>query len=704
MDILSLKGKLPYEIIESITGRGISSMTPPQKLSIEKGLLSSKNMVIAAPTASGKTLIAEIACVNSILSKRNKAVYIAPMRALVTEKFNEFRQAYPYIKTAMSIGDLDSQDGWLSDYDMIFVSTEKFDSLMRHGIEWLGRVGCFVFDEIHLLGDISRGPTLEMLITKILSVSEAQLIALSATIGNASEIAKWLSAELIESDYRPVKLSKGVMLHSKVYYGDRSPESEVLLDGSSEIPEVRAVQDTIFQNKQILIFYSTRKNAEAGAKRLAAEIGNILSKGNREKLSATSEQIRSILEKPTDQCEKLAKLVINGVAFHHAGLLNAQRQIIEDAFKENTIKVVCSTTTLGFGVNMPAHTVLVRDLYRYGGSGSDSLGVNEVLQLFGRAGRPRYDTEGRALIIASTKERMKELFAKYISASPEPIQSSLGVVPVLRSHVLSLISSSMVRDTKSMKAFFAKSFYAFQYGRRSHIDGLIKEVIEDLARWGMIEEHWEGYSATKVGKRVSELYIDPLSAKWMIDSLKSTKTPIDELFMICNTLEMRPYVRVNSFAEEEFAAYLYNTSKSMLKKVSPEDYGNYNPEGAFATALMLNDWTEEVKERELVEKYSTTPGALYTKLTNADWLIYSAIELAKILKIPQRRLIDVRVRLRYGVKDELLDLIRLQQVGRVRARMLYNQGIKSIADIRSNRSRIAAILGRDVAEKILSQV
>ena len=162
MDVLSLKGKLPYEIIESITGRGIHKLTPPQELSINRGLLSSKNMVVAAPTASGKTLIAEIGCVNSILSSRKKAVYIAPMRALVTEKFNEFKQAYPYIKTAMSIGDLDSQDDWLSEYDMIFVSTEKFDSLLRHKIDWLSSVGCVVFDEIHMIDDYSRGPAVNV--------------------------------------------------------------------------------------------------------------------------------------------------------------------------------------------------------------------------------------------------------------------------------------------------------------------------------------------------------------------------------------------------------------------------------------------------------------------------------------------------------------------------------------------------------------
>ena len=161
MEVSSLKGRVPNELLESLIERGITKLTPPQAQAVECGLLSFKNVVVASPTASGKTLIAEMACINSILSKRKKAVYIAPMRALATEKFNEFQASYPYIKAAISIGDLDSNDQWLADYSMLFFSTEKFDSLLRHGVNWLDSVGCMVFDEVHMIGDSSRGPTLE---------------------------------------------------------------------------------------------------------------------------------------------------------------------------------------------------------------------------------------------------------------------------------------------------------------------------------------------------------------------------------------------------------------------------------------------------------------------------------------------------------------------------------------------------------------
>ncbi len=707
MEIISLKGRMPFEIIESMQKRGIERLTPPQSDAVKQGLLDLNNLVIAAPTASGKTLIAEIACINSILGRRQKAVYVAPMRALVTEKFNEFKQSYPYIKCAMSIGDLDSNDQWLADYEMVFVSTEKFDSLMRHGIEWTGSIGCLIFDEVHMLGDMSRGPTLEILITKLISSSKAQIIALSATIGNAREIAKWLGAKIIESDYRPVKLSKGVICNSRVYYSDDAtgePTESAMLAGSSKLPEIRIIEDTIAQKKQALIFYSTRRNAEAGAKRIAESMSEILTKGNNAALEDVSKKVLGALDRPTEQCMKLSKLIKSGTAFHHAGLLNVQRSAIEEAFKSNMIKVICSTTTLGFGVNMPAHTVLVRDIHRYENSSSGMLGVNEVTQLFGRAGRPKYDTEGRALLIASNMERMKDLYKNYIIAEPEAIDSALGIVPVLRSHILSLIATNFINTKESMNSFFAKTFYGFQYGNMGHMRRVIDEVVSDLKRWEMVKEDGSAYLATKLGSRVSELYIDPLSAKWMIDSLPNVAEDLDVLFMISNTLEMRPYVRTSMDAEDRYAAYLHTHKKLMLKEFDPVDYGNYDPEGAFSTALMLNDWAEELKEPEIVEKYSSTPGALYTKITNADWLIYSAIELSKILKRSSRNLIEMRVRLRYGIKEELLDLVRLQQIGRVRARTLYMNGIKRVSDIRDNKARVTSLLGKEVAEKVFSQL
>jgi helicase len=703
MNVSGLKGKMPNEIIESLSSRGIVELTPPQEQAIKKGLLENKNIVVASPTASGKTLVAEIACINSILSKGRKAIYIAPMRALATEKYNEFKEAYPYVSTVISIGDLDSNDLWLKDYQMLFFSTEKFDSLLRHGIEWLQSVGCIVFDEVHMLGDVSRGPTLELLMTKLSIMCEAQIISLSATIGNPEEIAQWTKSELVKSEYRPVKLMKGVLHAENTYYVEEDELKEKELLGSNKIPEIRILEDTLEQKKQLLIFYSTKRNTESGATRLSQHIKSKLSSADLMELEAISAEVLNVLDRPTDQCVKLSELVSMGVAFHHSGLLNKQRAIIENAFKANKIKAICATTTLGYGVNLPAHTVLIRDVNRFGDGYSERLGINEITQLFGRAGRPKYDKEGRALVLATTKDKVNDL-ARYIGTEPESIDSALGVVPILRTHILAFIAENFLNEEKAMQNFMSKSFYSFQYGNQRHINNIIEEVLEELEEWEFIKTYNKTYVATKLGKRISELYIDPLSAKWIVDCLNQELDLVGILYMVSNTLEMRPHVKVTREAEEAYVAYQFLSNSSATSGEYYRMNNEYYPTKAFSTALMLKDWIDEQKEPEIVKKYASTPGALYAKLSNADWLVYSAAEISRILKKSQHKLIETRVRLRYGIKEELLDLVRLEQIGRIRARMLYNNGIHKISEISPNKDKVRTILGKEIAERIFQQL
>ncbi len=684
-------GVIPREILESMSQRGISSLTPPQESAIASGLLSGTNMVVASPTASGKTLIAEIACMNAILKGR-KAIYIAPMRALASEKFSEFKESYPYVSSVLSIGDLDSNDLWLKEFKMLFFSTEKFDSLLRHGMDWLGSIGCIVFDEVHMLEDSSRGPTLELLITKLSMMCDAQMVALSATIGNAAELARWMNAALVESDYRPVKLEKGVLHDGIAYYKDRKDS----LAGKVKVPEVRVAEDVLERHKQALVFFSTKRGAEAGAVRLSEIIKSRLSREDLAELERVSSVVLNALDRPTEQCRKLSGLVANGVAFHHSGLLNKQRTAIENAFRANRIKAICSTTTLGFGVNTPAHTVLVRDTSRFSGGYSEKLGVNEITQLFGRAGRPKYDKEGRALIAVSAKDRVDDML-EYISRDPEPINSSLGIAPVLRTHVLAFIAEDFINSETALEKFMAKTFYSHQYGSASHINRILEEVIDELDEWGFIDADGGRFTATRLGKRVSELYIDPMSAKWIVDMLTSEPDSIGMLYMISNTLEMRPHVKATREAEEMYYSLVNVMNVPMT---ASDDY----PEKAFSTALMLRDWMDEKREQEIMDKYSTTPGALYTKITNADWLLYASSEIARILRMPQRELMNIRVRMRYGIKEELLDLVRLEQIGRVRARALYINGIRKASEILPNREKVSSILGKEVAERVFAQL
>lgn len=695
MIIQELKGKIPEELIESASKRGISSLTPPQEMAVNAGLLKRKNIVIAAPTASGKTFIAELAMIKSIIWDRKKAIYVAPMRALVSEKFNDFKEAYPYLKAAISIGDLDSLDMWLEKYDMIFVSTEKLDSLIRHGIDWLSLIGTVVIDEVHMIDDAGRGPTLEILMAKLRRLAkDAQIVALSATIGNSAELASWLGAGLVESDFRPVTLEKGVELNGIVHY----PEKEEKLLGSHKLPELRITQDTLEKEKQLIIFYSTRRNAESGAEKLS-EVTESKSAKNSEDLKRISKEIINVLGRPTDQCEKLARLVSKGVAFHHSGLVNEQRKIIEEAFKANKIKAICSTTTLGLGVNLPAHTVVVRDTHRFDGFGSEKVSVNEVVQLFGRAGRPKYDKYGRALLIARSESEADDLTKRYITASLDEITSKLGALPMLRTHLLAFISTSFLTSTESIAGFLEETFYGYQYSDYSRLRCITEEILDELEKWDFIEREGSRYKPTKLGARISELYLDPLSAKWLVDALPHALDEDSILFIISNTLEMRPHLGVIKGAEDAIIPYM------PILRSSEVEYAE-DPEKVLSTSMMLKDWISEKSEKDIAIKYRTTPGAIFSKITNADWLLYSTMELARMLKLRTSKMLEVRVRVKYGINGELLDLVRLEQVGRVRARILYTNGFKKVADLRKDgtEEKVSSLLGPELAKKIMAQV
>ncbi len=211
---------LPAQIKEVLAKLNITEFRPAQKKALAAGLLEGKNLLVCTPTASGKTLIAEMAAGKSILEGKGKAVYIVPLVALANEKAKEFRKRYGHLfKVALSVGDFDSSDPHLIDYDVIICTAEKLDSLIRHHAPWLRFVSVVIIDEVHLLNDVSRGPTIEILITLLKKIlPNAQIIALSATIGNPEEIAKWLGANLVRDDWRPVPLHKGVYFDNTIEF------------------------------------------------------------------------------------------------------------------------------------------------------------------------------------------------------------------------------------------------------------------------------------------------------------------------------------------------------------------------------------------------------------------------------------------------------------------------------------------------------
>ncbi|MCX8190308.1 MAG: DEAD/DEAH box helicase [Candidatus Diapherotrites archaeon] len=659
-------------------------------------------LVVSAPTASGKTIVAELCALNCLLKKNMKVVYTAPLKALAAEHYKDWKKKYSDlgIKVAISTGDFDSSSHYLSKYDWIVTTNEKLDSLITHRADWLSRVGLLIVDEIHEIGS-TRGATIEAAIIKMLQLNEKlQIISLSATIPNADNIASWLNAKLILSDYRPVKLMEGVLLDEEIFFSKET----IKLD-TQDIEGL--ILDTLAQKKQILIFMLTRKKTEQMCEKIADIVDKKLFPREKLYLKNIAHKIENVLENPTEQCRNLAKLVSRGIAFHHAGLMPKQREIIEDAFREGKIKAIVATTTLAMGINLPAFRVFIPSLYRYTEFGMQKIPVSEYKQLAGRAGRPKYDSLGQAITLAKSEDEKEEIINNYIKGNPEPIESNLAYEPVLRTQVLSIIASNIANKPNSIESFFQKSFYFYQYGNTQALNKKVKSILQDLISYDFVFQDKERFIATPLGERVAELYLDPESAYRMMQHLTSNMTELKALYCIVEATEFGSYPKItNSKKESLFQEFLARENELRLDAMKTYFTDEFALE-KFNASLLLSNWINEVSEQQIMDEFNVEPGVLHSKLMICDWLSYSAAELAKLMGLKENAFFmeKIRKRLQSGIREELIPLVQLRGIGRVRARKLYRNGIRSISDLKkAHASDIAKIIGEKVALNIKSQL
>ncbi|MHA1505741.1 MAG: DEAD/DEAH box helicase [Candidatus Asgardarchaeia archaeon] len=722
-------------------------------------------------------------------------------------------------------------------------TNEKADSLLRHKARWIQDIGTLVVDEIHMIGDPHRGPVLENVIMTLRKVvPEAQIIALSATVSNAEEIAEWLDAEYVLSEWRPVRLREGVCYQNHIFYSDGEEE---VIRRIAPNPTINLAMNKLLEGGQVLIFTGTRQSSISMAKKIAPLVDSHLPDLNRDRLSEISEEILSSTE-TTHISKLLSELVSKGVAFHNAGLHYKHREIIEDVFRENSIKVICATPTLAAGVNLPSRTVIIDTYYRYDSSlGSRMIPVLEykqmcfpsgtlirysdgserdiedvevgdhllsydlerrefrsavVLKKFsrfveeiikietndgsfilttpehpfmtesswkeareillgedvylikgneirpfkvvklsrmrgkflvynlsleypnvffangflvhncGRAGRPKYDDFGEAFLMAKKKSDVEKLIDKYVNGIPERIYSKIGDRNVLRSIVLSSISTGYSSNMQDLMRFFEGSLYAYQVGDVSEIKENLSKAIRFLLKEKFLEriDRKSNLRATEFGRRTSELYLDPVSAVIMRDGLlridESKCTSFTLLHLIAHTPDMESVYLRRSDYEWIFDVYDEKKEEVLFGVDDYEDLDFLLSE--LKVASILEDWINEVGEETILLRYDIGSGDLLRMVETADWLLYALKELSKIFRPEMsRESIDkLKMRVKYGVREELLDLVKIENVGRVRARILYQNGFKTIDDVRKADPKEIAKLprfGMKLATKII---
>ncbi|MFB6127811.1 MAG: ATP-dependent DNA helicase [Halolamina sp.] len=743
---------------------GIDELYPPQAAAVEAGVTDGESLVASVPTASGKTLVAELAMLSAV-HRGGTALYIVPLRALASEKRAEFERWEEFgVSVGVSTGNYDSDGEWLASRDIIVATSEKVDSLVRNDAPWVDDLSCVVADEVHLVDDAGRGPTLEVTLAKLRRINPGlQTVALSATVGNADTVADWLDAELVQSDWRPIDLREGVHYGNAVNFASGDQREVPVPEGGRQTPAL--VADALDERidgtpGSSLVFVNSRRNAESAAERLSDVTATRLTDGERNDLRELAAEVRDVSD--TETSDDLADLVADGAAFHHAGLAAEHRSLVEEAFRDRLVKVICATPTLAAGVNTPARRVVVRDWRRYDPEfgGMKPLDTLEVHQMMGRAGRPGLDPYGEAIVPAADGEESDELFERYLWADPEDVESKLAAEPALRTHVLATIASGFATTRRSLLGFLGRTLYATQYGEAdsdadgagSELERVTDRVLEYLAANDFLDRSGDTLTATSLGHTVSRLYLDPMTAAEIVDGLEAAAandgdtraaradpSPAEDGFaaasemlpdeeeagdnrdrgtdvpalglyhLVARTPDMYE-LYLKSGDRERYTEELYEREGELLGS-APSEYEEVRFEdwlAALKTARLLEDWAGEVDEDRIAERYGVGPGDIRGKVDTAEWLLGAAEQLAGELDLGVNVAVrEAKKRVEYGVREELLDLAGVRNVGRKRARRLFEAGIESRADLRDAEKPtvLGALRGRrKTAETILENV
>jgi len=658
------------EELELISSIGDIELYPPQEDAINAGLLETgQNFVIATPTASGKTLLAELVMLKSVLTASGKCLYVVPLNALAYEKYRSFKDKYSPItlRIGISTGDYESSSRYLAGNDIIILTLEKFDSLTRLKPSWMRGITVLVVDEVHVIGEDKRGPRLEGAIARFLSFNpSARVIALSATIQNADEFANWLHAYVVKSEWRPVPLKEEVFV---------APNDSII---------VERVLEEVKNGSQALVFVNTKRGAASFARKLA-------------KLMDSDPSLDELAERVDIGIDDLGEMVRHGVAYHNSWLHPEQRHAVEEAFLAHRLKVICCTPTLAMGVSLPAKMVLIRN-YKFftPWRGTEPMPVCWVKQVFGRAGRPEHDDYGLGLIVARDEAERSEIEQIYINGEPERIESQFSQ-DSLREQILATIVAG-ARSAEQIEQFLDSTFYAYQEGAKVAVfKEQLNEILLDLESEGLIridknkvkDKEDIRLRPTEFGKLSSRLYLSINSALDLREGLtcfksksQSTLSDFELLLLLCRCEEVPP-LRVKE------ALTIATSLTDNLELVYASRY-------ALGSAIVAHAWIDELSYQELKSKFGVYPGEVHTNLYVLEWLSYAAARIARYLGLEPvyARLNELEDRIRHGVRHDLLDLVKIKGVGRVIARNLYSAGFRTHEEVaKADLTRLKRIPG-----------
>lgn len=686
-----LRYDIPAEVVALWQKGESEALLPVQEMAIKKhNLFDGKNLLIQAPTSSGKTFVGELAAIQTAL-RRKKVVYLVPLKALAEEKFEQFREKYaPYgIRVIVSTRDRREFDTDLENgnFSIAVVVYEKLSQLLVRRPERMEEIELAVADELEILSDPERGAQAEILLTRVLK-SRCRVIGLSAVIGHAERLAQWMNAELLLHERRPVELRYGVLREGRFRYrthNEYSQGEESLVSGHADTPwEVLTenVRALVARGESCLIFVKAKHESRRGAELLAGRVD----------LPGASSAIEALRkQEPTHSRDTLVETLAAGVAFHNADLSQQERRIVEDAFRGGEVKVVVSTSTLAVGLNLPAHNVFIAsDKWQYdsrfGMPWKTPILRSEYENMGGRAGR--YGTGapfGRSILVAVTPFDETTLWRRYVDGERERIEPRLAREP-LENHVLRLVASRACSSEEELRTFFEDTLSGSWIWKETltleEIEARVRAAVHRGTDCGMIAKEATGrLCATPFGFVAASKGITVATAldlaHWIHESETRIWSDLDLILAAALTVDGRMLQVTLTSREYERSDYPAELKRQTLDEDDSADVPmnrlrnstltpSYEEVRAIKVALFLQEWIEACPVYDIEERYHTLLGQITAAAEQVSWLIDATAAIGSALGADRAFLERVRVvsdRVQYGLRESAVPLARARIAG-----------------------------------------
>ena len=703
------KYELPDTLLEIWERQQGEFLLPVQEVAVQRyGLFDGRSLLISSPTSSGKTFVGEMAALRAAFAGK-RVLYLTPLRALAEEKYETFRTRYGTygVKVVVATRDRREFDHDIEhgDFHLAVLVYEKLAQLLVRHPYLLRTVALVVVDELQMLGDPERGSGLELTLTKLLSaVPRPQLLGLSAVLREAEQVADWLDADLLLQDERPVELYRGVVLGDRfryrTYNSGEEGEERLAPIGSDDPREILYAHVTHLarQGEQILIFLKGKRDT----------VRCVLELAEASELTPATAALAAL--EPLEETSLKAQLrdaLAGGVAFHHADLTSAERAIVEAAYRQGEVRVIACTTTLAFGVNLPASTVFIEAVKwdtdkRTGTAIEVPLSWAEYENISGRAGRLGFHEEfGRSVLIATNQFQADLLWRGYVMGEQEQFTPAPGQTG-LADRILNLIASKVCLSTDELQAFLDLTYLGFQQrGKRAPasdeaeraLDVLVTAQLVNRSEDGRLEASTLGEVAARKGIRAATA----VKLARFFESAQGRDVSELELFYALSLTEDGQKMQIPlSSAEHRGRGYEskvgewirergYEPGDELQKLLNTRMLPTAQEARSAKLSLLLLGWINGDELSSLENRCQCYAGTILTLTDEVSWLVDAAAEIAEVMGwASAKHLSELAERARLGVAPPSLELARAQLPGlnREEIKTLVSAGFDSPMAVR----------------------